>query len=153
MIEPGLFLAHWQGHRRLSARVLAAFPEDQLFTFAPAAPLRPFGELLWEIVGQTGYVLDGLGTGTWGEPRWERLPSTAPGVLRAAWEAQTARIGHEGARVPPSRWAAAQATGWGEMTAVMTALAALDNEIHHRGQGTIYLRLLGIAPPDFWERG
>ena len=28
-----------------------------------------------------------------------------------------------------------------------------DNEIHHRGQGYVYLRSLGIEPPPFWERG
>jgi uncharacterized damage-inducible protein DinB len=29
---------------------------------------------------------------------------------------------------------------------------AIDNEIHHRGQGYVYLRALGIVPPPFWER-
>ncbi len=29
----------------------------------------------------------------------------------------------------------------------------IDNEIHHRGQGYVYLRILGIEPPFFWERG
>jgi uncharacterized damage-inducible protein DinB len=28
----------------------------------------------------------------------------------------------------------------------------IDNEIHHRGQGTVYLRSLGIEPPAFWNR-
>jgi uncharacterized damage-inducible protein DinB len=29
----------------------------------------------------------------------------------------------------------------------------IDNEIHHRGQGYVYLRALGIEPPPFCERG
>jgi uncharacterized damage-inducible protein DinB len=28
----------------------------------------------------------------------------------------------------------------------------LDNEIHHRAQGYVYLRSLGIEPPMFWDR-
>ncbi|WP_367868755.1 DinB family protein [Pedobacter sp. WC2423] len=28
----------------------------------------------------------------------------------------------------------------------------MDNEIHHRGQGYVYLRSLGIEPPFFWDR-
>ena len=28
----------------------------------------------------------------------------------------------------------------------------IDNEIHHRGQGYVYLRTLGIEPPAFYER-
>jgi uncharacterized damage-inducible protein DinB len=31
-------------------------------------------------------------------------------------------------------------------------LYCIDNEIHHRGQGYVYLRALGIEPPPFWER-
>jgi len=32
-------------------------------------------------------------------------------------------------------------------------LYVIDNEIHHRGQGYVYLRALGIEPPPFYERG
>jgi len=28
----------------------------------------------------------------------------------------------------------------------------IDNEIHHRAQGFVYLRSLGIQPPAFWDR-
>jgi uncharacterized damage-inducible protein DinB len=28
----------------------------------------------------------------------------------------------------------------------------IDNEVHHRGQGYVYLRALGVEPPPFWER-
>ena len=31
-------------------------------------------------------------------------------------------------------------------------LYVIDNEIHHRGQGYVYLRALDIAPPPFYER-
>ncbi len=33
-----------------------------------------------------------------------------------------------------------------------TVLYFIDNEIHHHGQGTVYLRALGIGPPAFWDR-
>jgi len=37
---------------------------------------------------------------------------------------------------------------------IMTSKQFLrDNEIHHRGQGYVYLRSLGTEPPPFWERG
>ncbi|HEU4878313.1 MAG TPA: DinB family protein [Gemmatimonadaceae bacterium] len=28
----------------------------------------------------------------------------------------------------------------------------IDNEVHHRGQGYVYLRSLGIEPPPFYVR-
>jgi uncharacterized damage-inducible protein DinB len=62
IIPISAFLAHWQGHRRLTRRVIELFPEDKLFAFS------------------------------------------------------------------------------------------IDNEIHHRGQGYVYLRALGIEPPGFYDR-
>ena len=35
-ITPDALLAHWQGHRRLTRRVIDAFPDDKLFTFSVA---------------------------------------------------------------------------------------------------------------------
>jgi uncharacterized damage-inducible protein DinB len=29
---------------------------------------------------------------------------------------------------------------------------AIDNETHHRGQGYVYLRSLGVEPPQFYAR-
>ena len=37
-------------------------------------------------------------------------------------------------------------TGWSLLFYV------IENEIHHRGQGYVYLRALGIEPPPFYER-
>ncbi|HEX8607818.1 MAG TPA: DinB family protein, partial [Pedobacter sp.] len=33
-----------------------------------------------------------------------------------------------------------------------TILYFKDNEIHHRAQGVVYLRSLGIEPPAFYDR-
>ena len=40
----------------------------------------------------------------------------------------------------------------GEMPGWVAAIYAVDNEIHHRAQGYVYLRALGIEPPAFYER-
>jgi uncharacterized damage-inducible protein DinB len=31
-------------------------------------------------------------------------------------------------------------------------LYVVDNEVHHRGQGYVHLRALGIEPPAFYDR-
>jgi hypothetical protein len=33
-LTPAALLEHWQGHRRLTRRVIVAFPDDQLFTIS-----------------------------------------------------------------------------------------------------------------------
>ena len=45
-----------------------------------------------------------------------------------------------------------KAFGQWENSGINTILYGIDNEIHHRGQGYVYLRALGIDPPPFWER-
>lgn len=152
MIEPSAFAAHWLGHRHLTRRMIDAFPPDQLFTCSPAPPLRPFGEMVWELVGQTGYTLDGLLTGQWGEPVWDTLLSTDKAALLSAWDVQTARIEAGLPSVPPERYGEILRLAWGEMLVFNAVIGSLDNEIHHRGQGMVYLRHFGITPPDFWDR-
>lgn len=148
---PDEFLARWLGHRRLTRRVIEAFPEDALFAFTPAPPMRPFGDMAWEIHGVTGYTLSGLVTDAWGEPRWEGFERDK-GALLAAWDALTECLAAELPTVPPARYAEVKTLAWGSMTALEAATGVLENETHHRGQGYVYLRALGIAPPQFWER-
>ena len=152
LLRPTDLLEHWLGHRRLTRRVIEAFPDEQLFTFAPAPPMRPFGEMVWEVHGQTAYNLNGLLGGGWGEPVWERVPSADKTDLLAAWEAQTAQLEHELPAVPAARYGEIRRLAWGDMLVFTAVIGAVDNEIHHRGQGTVYLRLLGITPPEFWDR-
>ena len=45
VLTPQQLLEHWQGHRRLTRRVIEAFPEDQLFSFSIGG-MRTFGDTL-----------------------------------------------------------------------------------------------------------
>ncbi|WP_216319362.1 DinB family protein [Deinococcus aestuarii] len=152
LMTPEFLLADWQGHRRLTRRVIEAFPDDQLFTFTAAPPMRSFGELAWEMHGVAAYTLDGLVTDDWREPDWSARPPQEKAALLAEWDDLTARLDVELPTVPPSRYGEDKALFWGTMSALVTALYAIDNEIHHRGQGYVYLRALGIEPPPFYER-
>lgn len=144
--------AHWLGHRHVTRRVMDAFPPEQLFTYRPTDALRSFGQMAWELHGQTAYTLRGLLDGAWGEPRWEALPGTDKAALLTAWDEQTRRIQTGLPGVPPERYGETLTLAWGEMLTFTAVIGAIDNEIHHRGQGMVYLRELGVTPPDFWER-
>ena len=152
LISPDVFLAHWQGHRRLTRRVIEAFPEDALFAFSAAPPMRPFGQMAWEIHHVTAYTLGGLVTGDWGEPVWDTSGEQGRAALLAAWDRLSHRLATDLPGVPPDRYAQEQPLAWGPMTGWAAATGVIDNEIHHRGQGYVYLRALGLTPPDFWER-
>ena len=58
-----------------------------------------------------------------------------------------------GQAIPPRRFEEVD-TAFGQWEGVIHGLLFywIDNEIHHRGQGYVYLRALGIEPPAFYER-
>lgn len=54
-------LAHWQGHRRLTRRVIDLFPEDKIFSFSLGG-MRTFGELTNEMLMMAAPMTHGLAT-------------------------------------------------------------------------------------------
>jgi uncharacterized damage-inducible protein DinB len=71
-----------------------------------------------------------------------------------AWDESTRQLDALFPRIPPARFQE-QLTAFGQYPGILHSLIlyVIDNEIHHRGQGYVYLRALGIEPPPFYERG
>lgn len=143
-------LKHWQGHRRVTRRVIEAFPEDKLFGFSVGG-MRPFAELAWEMIKMAVPIVDGVRTGQWKE--YEGAKPETKAELLSLWDVQTEKLQAKFPRIPLHRFSEVdKAFGRWEMPGLGTIQYAVDNEIHHRGQGYVYLRALGIVPPDFWVR-
>lgn len=143
-------LDDWQGHRRLTRKVIEAFPEDKLFQFSVGG-MRPFAEMAFEFIRMAVPIAEGVATGEWHEYKGEK-PTTKDELLRL-WDAQTTKLSETFEQIPSHRFNEVdKAFGQWEGTGMATIQYAIDNEIHHRGQGYVYLRALGIEPPHFWER-
>jgi len=149
-MTPEALRKHWQGHRALTRRVIEAFPEDQLFSFSVGG-MRPFGDLAKEMLGIGVPMLREL-TGGGGGEFSDAKADTRDELLRL-WDEQTAAIDELLPRIPGSRFPETE-TIFGQYTGPVWDLImyAVDNEIHHRAQGYVYLRALGVEPPAFWER-
>lgn len=149
-ITPERLLAHWQGHRRLTRRVIDAFPDDRLFTFSVGG-MRPFGALALEMIGMGVPMVRGAVTGEW-KSSMSRDPRPKSEVLRL-WDESTAQLEELFPQIPADQFAETM-TAFGMYTDALhnLILYVIDNEIHHRGQGYVYLRALGIEPPPFYER-
>lgn len=144
-------LKNWQGHRKLTRRTIEAFPEDKLFQFSVGG-MRPFAEMAWEFIRMAVPIVDGVATGKWAELQGGAKPTTKSDLLKV-WDEQTTLLNEKFPRIPPHRFAEVdKAFGQWEAPGLATIQYAIDNEIHHRGQGYVYLRALGIEPPPFWER-
>lgn len=149
-ITPDALLSHWQGHRLLTRRVIDAFPDDKLFSFSVGG-MRPFGALAMEIVTMAVPMVQGAVSGNWSTSS-SREAQPKQDVLRL-WDESTLQLNALWPQIPPQRFLETL-TAFGQYTGTLhdLILYVIDNEIHHRGQGYVYLRALGIEPPPFYNR-
>jgi uncharacterized damage-inducible protein DinB len=151
VLSPSELLTHWQGLRALSRRTIELFPEDQLFTFSIGG-MRPFGALAGEMLGMAVPIVQSIVGGASSEFSEAKADSKA--ALLERWDAATVELSEWFPRIPEERFGEV-VTLFGQYTGTVWSqlFYAIDNENHHRGQGYVYLRALGIEPPPFWERG
>ncbi|QEH39350.1 DinB family protein [Chitinophaga sp. XS-30] len=157
VITASQLLEHWQGHRRLTRRTIEAFPEKELFSYSVGG-MRPFADLAMEMIGMAAPGAKGLATGEWKKldelfhHEQKAVPRTKAALLQR-WDEVTAEIDAWWARVTPQRFQEVD-VAFGEYEGPLYSITLywIDNEVHHRGQGYVYLRSLGIQPPHFWER-
>jgi uncharacterized damage-inducible protein DinB len=150
VIPPSALLEHWQGHRRLTRRVIEAFPEDRLFNFSIGS-MRPFGAMALELLSTAEPMVRGIVTGNWDQSA-NRDPRPKQEILRL-WDDSTEKINALWPQIPAKRFQETM-TAFGRYPGRVYELLfyVIDNEVHHRGQGYVYLRALGIEPPLFYER-
>ncbi len=150
-------LKHWQGHRALTRKVIEAFPEDKLFNYSIGG-MRPFSELAMEMVHMAAPGVQGIVSGKWqnfgetSESEGIKEPKTKAELLEL-WDKVTEKINKLWPQISPERFQEVDvAFGQYEGPIHWTLFYFIDNEIHHRGQGYVYLRSLGIEPPAYWDR-
>jgi uncharacterized damage-inducible protein DinB len=150
VITPDQLLQHWQGHRKLTRRIIDAFPDDKLFDFSIGG-MRPFSTLAMEFIGMAAPTLNGIITGKWEMSEASEVKTKAD-ILKL-WDKTTSDIERLWPRIPGARFQETDlAFGQWEMPIWALIAYVIDNEIHHRGQGYVYLRALGVEPPPFYER-
>lgn len=157
VITAQALLSHWQGHRVLTRRVIEAFPEEELFTYSVGG-MRPFATLAMEMIDLAGPGMHGLVTGEWDDTgelphhTGNGMPESKAALL-ALWDEITDALNHLWPELQPHRFnETVLAFNQYEGLVHEVIMYWIDNEIHHRGQGYVYLRALGIEPPAFWDR-
>jgi len=150
VITPEALLEHWQGHRRLTRRLIEAYPEDQLFTYSVGG-MRTFGELALEMLTMAVPMVRGVVSGDW-NTSWDRAAVPRAEILRL-WDEATEELNTLWAQIPVEKFQD-HIVAFGQYPGPVYSLLlyVIDNEIHHRGQGYVYLRSLGVEPPPFYER-
>lgn len=152
VITPEDLLKHWQGHRALTRHVIEAFPEKDFFEFSIGG-MRPFSKLTDELLAIAAPALKSI-VNRDSQPFKE-------GEEKLIFKAQYLEKWDESTDEINKYWEKLKIEdfnenfnlfGQYEFPIVQNILYFIDNEVHHRGQGYVYLRALGIEPPFFWER-
>lgn len=146
----------WEDNRRLTDRVAQAFVDAGAVDEKPVPGMRSFRQLLLEIWSMEQVYARGFATEDW---RWEFLPESYGTCPIEEAMAFGAGIREETRRLWPTisiesltKPRPTPFPGHPEGGGIEWMTYALENEIHHRGQGYVYLRLLGKEPPAFYLR-
>ncbi|PZX51300.1 DinB family protein [Algoriphagus chordae] len=152
IIDKDQLLTHWLGHRKVTRRTLEAFPEKELFEFSIGG-MRTFAQLIKEMLAMDSTTARGLATSTWEALDEEKAELTTKAELLASWDKSTEEIQGYWKDITMEEFQKQiKAFGQYDGTGYSILFYIIDNEIHHRGQGFVYLRALGITPPNFWEQ-
>ncbi len=152
LITPAQLLAHYQGHRGLTRRVIEAFPEKEFFSFKIGG-MRTFAEMSMELLGIAVPGLNEIVTKGSTELNEHFDHGNQKSSILERWDADTEKIEELWNKIPLERYQEhIKLFGQYEGTVQSSILYFIDNEIHHRGQGYVYLRALGIEPPFFYDR-
>ena len=146
-------LKHWQGHRALTRRVIEKFPEKDFFEFSVGG-LRPFAKLADELLAIAAPALRGI-VNRDVQPFTEGSTQgfTTKAQYLEQWDKDTKEIDALWQQLTVEDFSESfNLFGQYEFPIIQNILYFIDNEVHHRGQGYVYLRALNIEPPFFWER-
>jgi uncharacterized damage-inducible protein DinB len=154
-ISTDILLKQWLGHRKVTRKVIAAFPEDKLFNYSIGG-MRTFAQLAKEMLSMGAPGIRGVVDGKW--QTYKEIEASfefkSKQELLALWDRSTEEIKTLWAQIPAERFHQMDKFfGQYEGPIYWSILYVIDNEIHHRAQGYVYLRSLGIEPPTFWDRG
>jgi uncharacterized damage-inducible protein DinB len=153
VITPEDLLKHWQGHRALTRRVIELFPEKDFFEFSIGG-MRPFAKLADELLAIGVPALKGIVNREiqpYKEEADEKLIFKAQYLEK--WDEATEEINKYWQQLSIEDFSETfNLFGQYEFPVIQNILYFIDNEVHHRGQGYVYLRALNIEPPFFWER-
>jgi uncharacterized damage-inducible protein DinB len=152
VITPAELLEHWQGHRGLTRKVIEAFPEKELFEYSIGG-MRPFAGMVQELLAIAVPGIRQIVGGATEQLNEQIEAANSKANILSLWDKASADINHYWTQIREERFhETILAFGKYEGTVLSSVLYFIDNEIHHRAQGYVYLRSLGIEPPAFWDR-
>jgi len=138
-----------------TARVLRAYPDDQR-DLRPSERLKSARELAALLVGEQGLLLTALTTGfDWSRPMKPPAPPDTMGEMADALEATGRKVvdlvrSTPREQLPPTVSFFTGPKQLGDIPTPQFCWFLLHDQIHHRGQFSVYLRMAGGRVPSIY---
>jgi len=139
-------IKYWENVRKLTLKLFEMFPEDT-FDFRPVETVRSVAEQFDHILVVELYTRIGIITGEWNMAPFSMERDIGRTNLRNKLYSEHKKTIGMLRLLPEGRFMRIYDTPFGELTGEAIIYEAIDEEIHHRGNLYVYLRILGIKPP------
>jgi len=153
MTEKEMFLNTWEREFQTTLKVLKAYPADKI-DLKPSEKSKSAKDLAWTFAGEEGVMIDGVCTGSIDFSKMPQTPATFQEVI------STYENNH---KMNVNRVKALSDADWNSSIPFLVApkqmgqvrrgdllwMAVMDN-VHHRGQLSVYLRLAGAKVPSIY---
>ena len=151
--EKETFLRTWEQEFATTLKVLKAFPHDKQ-DLKPAPISRSAKELAWVFADEERVMVAGVASGNIDWTSFQPAPATIKDAI-AAYEKNHAAIVEKVRSMSDADWQAAMPFYVAPKVAGNVRRAdilwiALHDQIHHRGQFSVYLRLAGGKVPSIY---
>ena len=146
------FLMTWDREFQTTLRVFASYPSDRL-GYRPHEKSKTAGELMWTVASEEEEFINGClrGKFTFGT---QKQPKTKEAIIREYQKRHRALVkklrkaGEEFVSKTMKFWVAKGKMGNVKIGELLWLL--LHDQIHHRGQFSVYLRLVGAKVPSIY---
>ena len=153
MSEKEMFLNTWEREFQTTLKILKAYPSDKL-DLKPSEKSKSAKDLAWIFAGEEGVLIDGVCKGQIDFTKMAPAPESLHDVINAYENNHATNVNKVNA-LTDAEWNSAIPflIGPKQMGQVRRAdilwMAVMDN-VHHRGQLSVYLRLAGAKVPSIY---
>jgi uncharacterized damage-inducible protein DinB len=144
------FLKLLEKRYKVTRRAIAAIPEDKL-DFRPTAEMMSARELALHLMGNYNFLAAGMGENDWSLESFKlRGDYRSTQELVDAFDELYRRTRGRLEQFPDDGFGLRVKPFGVEQKISSIAMGIAEHEIHHRGQLYVYLRLVGVVPPQMY---
>lgn len=153
MSEKDMFMNTWEREFQTTLKVLKAYPVDKL-DLQPSEKSKSAKDLAWTFVAEEGIMIDGVCKGKVDFSKMPPPPATFQEVVAAYEDSHKGNVDKVKALTDADwtssiSWMVAPKQMGQVRRGDILWMAVMDN-VHHRGQLSVYLRLAGAKVPSIY---